>query len=72
VKGLEMTTSMNQPRDQLPSPVNPTPSTSAIYKTIMALRVAHGTMDDENNNSSITDSKRSTAYMRANSFTDTE
>jgi hypothetical protein len=72
VKGLETTTSMKQPRNQLPSPVNPSPSPSAIYKTIMALRATHGPMDDEDNNSLITDPKRFTAYMRANSFTDTE
>ncbi len=65
-----MTTPANQPRDKRLSPVNPTQTSSALYKTIMALRSAHAPIEGETDHKLETLPTTAAAYERANSFTE--
>jgi hypothetical protein len=63
-----MTTRIEPSSDQQLPLVNPTQSTSAIYKTIMELRAAHAPIEDEEDHRLETLPTRAAAYARANSF----
>jgi hypothetical protein len=67
-----MTARIDQSNDQLSSPVNPTQSTSAIYRTIMALRAAHAFVEDQEDRELERHPTRAAAYARTNSFTKSE
>ena len=63
-----MTTHINAASDQKLSPKNPTPNTSDIYKTIMAIRAAHAPIEDEEDHGIETDRAGVESYARANNF----
>jgi hypothetical protein len=67
-----MATSKKTSSDQLELPVNLPPNTSAIYKTIMALRAAYGPIEDEEDRGLETHITHATSYARDNSFTKPE
>jgi hypothetical protein len=67
-----MTARVDTANDQQLPLGNPSPSTSAIYKTIMALRAAHGPIEDEEDRGLETHITHATSYARDNSFTKPE